>query len=168
GDARPDTGADAAPPAAPVEPAADGSGDADPAPAETEVPPEATAAPAAPAEPDGAPVALSFDDGRSWSLDGSCMYNPDASGPASSTWWADGVSEDGAELNAIEAFPIDPDKTEPVLIASFVDDADQLYTGKGAEVTADGSTMTVTMELFEGLANAEDPADVTATITCSV
>lgn len=114
-----------------------------------------------------APIQIAFDDGRSWTVDGTCENNPDAAGMSATHWAAIGESEDGAKLNAMLVNSLDPDDPQPTLIATFFDEEKTLFAGIDARDSVDGSTLTVELDLHEGFKTADDPPDLVATITCS-
>ena len=86
-----------------------------------EVPTTTTTTPADSATGKGN-IQVVFEDGRSWTFDGSCTYTPDNTGPASALWRIEGEdAPDGAGFSAIMAFRFDPAETIAVLIATMVD-----------------------------------------------
>ena len=121
-------------------------------------------------ETGGGMIDLAFDDGRSWTFDGLCTYTPDNTGPASALWNINAEdAADGAGFTAIMAFPFDPAKTEPVLIGTMVDADDNVYVAIEAEDVSDGSSLIVNLGFHDGAFKAiDDPADITAVVTCDL
>ena len=115
-------------------------------------------------------IQVVFEDGRSWTFDGSCTHTPDNTGPASALWNIEAEdAPDGAGFSAIMAFPFDPAKTTPVLIATMVDGDDNVYVFIEAEDVSDGSNLILNMGVHDGVFKAVgDPADFTATVTCEL
>ncbi len=115
-------------------------------------------------------IEVVFDDGRTWSFDGTCTYTPDKTGPASSLWNI-GTQElpDGSELNAIMVFPFDPAKTTPVLIGTMVDGEDNPYVFIEVEDLSDGSNLILDFGVHDGVFKSlDDPADFHALVTCEL
>jgi len=114
----------------------------------------------------GGEIDLVFDDGRSWSLDGDCQYAPDNTGVAAIIWSVTGADAAGAELNALLVMPLDPEDTTPALIGSFFDADSNPFVFLEAEATPEGSNLVLTVEMHNGFKTKDDPADLTATVTC--
>lgn len=117
----------------------------------------------------GGQVEVVFDDGRSWTFDGTCVYTPDNSGPAAALWSIDAEAEDGATLIAIMAFPFDPAKTTPVLIGNIVDADENIFVLIESEDVSDGSNLILNLGLHDSVfKTVDDPIDITATATCGL
>lgn len=115
-------------------------------------------------------IQVVFEDGRSWTFDGFCTYTPDNTAAASALWSIEAKdAPDGAGFSAIMAFPFDPAKTTPVLIATMVDGDDNPYVFIEAEDVSDGSSLILEMGVHDGVFKSiDDPADFTATVTCEL
>ncbi|MDH3306199.1 MAG: hypothetical protein OEO77_01565 [Acidimicrobiia bacterium] len=114
-------------------------------------------------------VEVVFDDGRSWTFDGICVYTPDNTGPASALWRIDAAAVDGSTFIAIMAFPLDPAKTSPVLIGNIVDADENIFVLIESEDVSDGSNLILNLGLHDGVfTTVDDPIDITATATCGL
>lgn len=120
------------------------------------------------ADSTGGGIQVVFEDGRSWTFDGFCTYTPDNTAAASALRSIEAKdAPDGAGFSAITAFPSDPAKTTPVLIATMVDGDDNPYVFIEAEDVSDGSNLILEMGVHDGVFKSiDDPADFTATVTC--
>ncbi len=115
----------------------------------------------------GRNIEVVFDDGRSWTFVGECVYTPDNSGPASALWSIDGEAADGATFTAIMAFPFDAAETTPVLIGAMVDADEDLYILIESEDVSDESNLILNLGLHDGaFKSIDDPVDITAVATC--
>lgn len=114
-------------------------------------------------------IELVFDDGRSWTFEGECIYTPDNTGPASALWNIDGIAADGSTFIAIMAFPFDPAKTTPVLIGNIVDAEENIYVLIESEDVSEGSKMILNLGMHDSIfRTVGDPIDLTATATCDL
>lgn len=112
-------------------------------------------------------VEVVLEDGRSWTFDGTCVYTPDNSGPASALWSIDAVAPDGATFTAIMAFPFDPAKTDPVLIGNIVDADENVFVLIESEDVSEGSNLILNLGLHDSVfRTVDDPIDLTAIATC--
>ena len=112
-------------------------------------------------------IELVFDDGRSWTFVGSCVYTPNNSGPASALWNIEGEAADGASFGAIMVFPFDPANNTPVLIGTMVDADENVFVVVESEDVSDGSNLILNLGLYDNVFRAVgDPIDITATVTC--
>jgi hypothetical protein len=154
-----------------------GAGDSDGVTGDASAP---TAAPGADDPPDGASdgsgdesggdLEIVLDDGRSWTLEQyKCSYTPDNTGRFVELWSAGATVDTGGEFIVIMATSPDPAKPENSFSGSFADDAnDVLLVAIEGEAVSDGSTMTMTIGMHDGVKAVGDPIDLTATVTCSL
>ncbi len=118
---------------------------------------------------DSGRIQVEFEDGRSWTFDGSCTYTPDNTGPASALWNIDGEAADGSTFIAIMAFPFDPAKTTPVLIGNIVDAEENIFVLIESEDVSEGSKLILNLGLHDSVfKTVDDPIDLTATATCDL
>ena len=123
-----------------------------------------TAAPAEVAEPtSNGTVEIAFEDGRTWSLNTiDCYTSPDS---PFGIFFMGGVNDGGAELNVVESWPLDGDKSRGTsFIASLIDEDGTLFVVEGGPVVEDGNTLSFTSPIYEGL--SFEPF-TTGTFTCT-
>ena len=122
-----------------------------------------------PASDGASSVRVELADGRSWEMDGSCAFNPEASGPAAIILDMAGVADDGAELNVLEVWPLDGSTDRGTsFIASFTDDADVLYVLEQVEASGSGDGVSFETGLHENLFYAiGDAPATTGTFSCN-
>lgn len=133
-----------------VEPAAEPVVEAEPEPsADTSTDTGSEPAPEA-ASTGGGDVAVSLDDGRSWTLDATfCAFDADATGPAAAIVNIAGQNDDGAEVNILEAWPFDGStENGPSFIANFVDEDENLYVMTNGSATMSGDAVEVTASYY--------------------
>ena len=118
---------------------------------------------------DGDQIQVVFEDGRTWTFNGTCSYTPDNTGPASALWSIDGEADDGSTFIAIMAFPFDPAKTTPVLIGNIVDAEENIFVLIESEDVSEGSKLILDLGLHDSVfKTVDDPIDLTATATCDL
>ena len=104
-----------------------------------------------PAPAGGGSVEIVFDDGRSWTLaTRDCYTAPDS---PFGIFFMSGANADGAELNVVESWPLDGNKSGgTAFIASFVDETGAFYTAEGGPVSEAGGVLSFESPIYEGLA----------------
>jgi hypothetical protein len=115
-------------------------------------------------------VRVELADGRSWEMDGSCAFNPDASGPAATVLDITGVADDGTEVNILEVWPLDGSTDRGTsFIASLTDAEGVLYVLEAASANDAGGSITLETGLHDNLFYAEGDAPATTGVfTCDV
>lgn len=127
--------------------------------------------PEAQAESAGQRLEVSGGSTDPWSADATCWWNPDNSAPASTLWLVESVENDEVEeeMTVLYVWPMSiEDDSEPSLIGTIIEPNGNLLVVIDADASSDGDTVTVLMDVHEGLKSAEDPADYTLTVTCNL
>ncbi len=129
---------------------------------------EQTTVAAAP-ESSGQQIEINGGPAGPWSAVGTCLWNPDNTGPASSLWVVEDSEDDGlpGELTILYVWPfVIEDDTEPALIGSIVEPDENLLTVIEADASFDGTTLTLLASVHNGIKTFDDPPDFVLTITC--
>ena len=98
----------------------------------------------------GGDVSISFDDGRSWTLDATfCAFDAGATGPAAAIVNIAGQNDDGAEIVVLDAWPLDGSTENGTsFIANFVDEDENLYLMTNGSATMSGDAVEVTADYY--------------------
>ena len=114
-------------------------------------------------------VRVELADGRSWDMEGTCAFNPDASGPAAIVLDIVAFADDGTELSVIDVWPMDGSTDRGTsFIASLTDAEGVLYVLEAATASGTGDSVTFETGLHENPLYAEDDAPTTTGVfSCS-
>lgn len=109
---------------------------------------------AAPVEPEtgSGTVDISFDDGRSWTLATTDCYTEPES--AFGIFVMSGEAENGANLNVVESWPLDGDRSGgTAFIATFTDEMGDLFVIDGGPVQDESGRLTFASPVYEGFSS---------------
>ena len=112
----------------------------------------------------GGTVDIAFEDGRTWSMPTiDCYVAPDS---AFGIFFMAGVGEGDLEMNVVESWPLDGDKTNGTAwIAAFTDETGHLYGIGQAEVQQNGSALSFTTGVYDSIFDLEPSQNGTFTCT---
>lgn len=131
---------------------------------ETEPEPVVDTAPAG-----GGAVSVNLGDGSSWTLDATfCAFDADATGPAAAIVNIGGQNADGAEVNVLDAWPLDGNTENGTsFIANFVDEDENLYLMANGTAMMSGDAVEVTADYYTDIFYEEGQTpDGTIVVSC--